>query len=187
MIRNFFLPLEILTEIASYLPAKDLGNFRATSKYFASASFKAVFQNGIVIPDTSTHINEFLKLSQDASLAASVKKVTFISVTWLIFSRSDWDSHQKRIEACFDSHDDAGLAFNRYLKFILEENLCDYVDEFEAMVQAFNSLVNLDTMVIKCQSQYLRSKNAATWANRTPWRRARNASPWPNQRRRFMR
>lgn len=144
--------MEILIDIASYLNATDLGNFRHASRKCARAGVSLIAQNGLSVLNTSAGLREIQQLLQCKSIATSTRQLTISHGGWPVCTRQEWEIHpllfggQSRLQMLQTSN--ADKAFAAYSAFIAEEQNRGHDEDVNTISQTLTLLSSLQTIVI---------------------------------------
>lgn len=139
-------------EIASYLDATDLCNFRHASWKFARAGTSLIARNGLSVLNTSAGLREIRQLLQCRSIATSTRQLTISHGDWPVCTRQEWETHpllfggQSRLQTLQTAK--ADKAFAAYSAFIVEEQNRGPDEDVDAISQTLALLSNLQTIVI---------------------------------------
>ena len=146
------IPIEILMEIAAYLNATSLGNFRLASRKCARAGISLITQNGLSVLNTSAGLREIRQLLQCRSIATSTRQLTISHGSWPVCTRQEWEIHpllfggQSRLQTLQTAK--ADKAFAAYSAFIAEEQNRAHDEDVDAISQTLTLLSSLQTIVI---------------------------------------
>ena len=151
------LPMEILTEIASYLKVIDLQSFRLTNSRFAMAGISVIARNGLSALDTSSCLKQLQELLEScSSIARGTTQLSVYHGQWPVcLLRHEWETHHLLFGGNdrwnpFKASDTARAdkAFVEYTTFIAEEQNRTVSDDISAIARILSLLPNLRTMII---------------------------------------
>jgi hypothetical protein len=146
------VPTEILSQIASYLDAKDLRRFRSTNRQCAKVGVSFIARNGLSALNTAAGLQEIRQLLQCKSIAISTRQLTINHSRWPICTRKEWERHPLlfsgpwRFESLETSK--ANKAFAAYSAFIAKEQNRSHDKDVSITTQILNLLPNLQSLVI---------------------------------------
>ena len=157
-----YIPIELLSYIASQLGSNDLANFRLASRDCAYAGVALIPRHGISVINTSRDIKELHDVLQHPAIAHNVNILRIFHAQWPICSRHEWETYHllfggngRVFPSTALTRQLSDKAFAAYEEHISEQQSRIYFDEISSLSEVFSLLPNLTAVHISDMHEYL--------------------------------